>query len=206
MEAQIRKHDWPTIRTAYVSESPRPSYAELSDRFGVPLGTLTRVSSDEGWPDLRAKRLELAVSQSDSLEVIQRAGKMDTAVSDMGKDVALAALAGLLRTMEMIEADKELKPRARVDMLNTVSFALQNTANACHRLGIIGLPEALKRAANGGPDGNGNGQWSPQMLASLNVTINGMQTEKPTRHVERAESMPTSDLEARLSSLKKPKN
>ena len=175
------KHDWTPIRESYIMDLPRPSYADLSERFSCPIGTLTRVATDEGWVSLRSARLEQLALKSDSLEVILRAAKTETEVIGVARDVALGIFSALLKALNNLELDKDAKPRACMDLANTASFALQNVANACHRFGIVGLPDGLRKAASGTPDAPGNGQWDKALLQQINLTVNTLQAKATER-------------------------
>jgi hypothetical protein len=124
---------------------------------------------------LRVKRVQELLHNSDAGEVLIGASKADTAVSDLSKDVALAIMSVVLKTLNALEKDPDIKPRACMDLANTASFALQNTANACHRLGITSLPESLKKIAGMFPDAvNGRGDWTPGLVQQINVTVQQM--------------------------------
>lgn len=57
-------------------------------------------------------------------------------------------------------------PATRAQILNTCSFAINNLANACKTVGIVGLAKELKDAAN-----TREGGWSPALQQQINVTI-----------------------------------
>lgn len=172
----IAKHDWTPVREAYVTESPRPTYEELATRFNIPAGTVTRVASADGWPDMRqARMLELA-QKSDALEILTKAANSNRLISDLAATFAeemVAALIDWLPTVKNVES-----PRGRIDMMNTATFAFQNLANGCKGFGVVGLPDSLRKAAGGIQDGlQGNGRWNPNLLVQINTTVEGMKSE-----------------------------
>jgi hypothetical protein len=195
------RHNWPAVRDAYVNESPKPTYADLSVRFNVPVGTISRVCSDEAWPDLRAARLAVVSQTSGTLELIATAAKNESAASSLAFEAATAALGSIVGALRDLESQSDLKPRARLDMLQTATFALLNAANACDRFGIIGLPKALKRAAQDSGDTPRNQDWSPKLLAQLNVTVQTLQAAATKQDAALASDQPAITVDASSNEL-----
>jgi len=64
---------------------------------------------------------------------------------------------------------------SRINLANTLTFALSNTAKAMKDLGIVGFAGKLKEEGT-----SGNNQWDPKLLAQVNVTIQNLASaEKP---------------------------
>ena len=178
------KYNWIPVRDAFVTEEVRPTYEELATRFNVPVGTLGRVCSDQSWPDLRVKYQLEIINKSDALAVITAASKDSTVLSGMAFEALAQIISGILRALSDLDKDAEIKPRGRMDILNTATFAMQNASNAARGFGITNLPEALKRAASGLPGAPGNGTWDKQLLQQINVTVNGLQEAKSKASAE----------------------
>lgn len=181
MTAIVAKHNWPEIRQAYVTETPKPSYENLSERFSIPMGTLARVSSDEGWKDLRTTWLEERAAKGDALEIITRAATESSAVSGLVAEAAKAILAAIIEWMPSLS--KVESPKSRIDMVNTASFALVNTATATDRAGIIGMSKILKARGEDAGAVDGHGKWDKGILVQINNTVASLQKSVETEPI-----------------------
>ena len=170
--------DWPSIREAYVTESPKPTYTELSERFNAPIARISRVASDEGWAEMRAHRLERADEHAQTLALLHKAAKDSEEATSMTLDVMRSIYGALLRGFALMEKDPDAKSRALFDSANTASFAVSNTCNALHRVGILGFPGSVKRSASETGGVLPNGHWDPKLMQQINVTVQNMQAGK----------------------------
>lgn len=167
--------DWVSLRKAFIERPERPLYDDLAKEFGCSVPRIMRASQDEGWPAMRAAHLEEALKSSDAAVALLRAAKADSAVTHAVSNLALEVIAQLHDvTAKAAAAGKAENTRANT--LNTVTFALRNLTGALKDVGIVGIPKALKESA--GVD-LGNGRWNPQMLQSLNVTVQNLVAAAP---------------------------
>jgi hypothetical protein len=172
---QVRSVDWVALRRAFIERPERPMLADLSTEFGVSTDRIQRASMDEGWSTLRAAHLGERLKQADAALAVLNAAKADGAVTSAITNAALE----VIREVNAVVADVSKRKQAentRANTLNTCGFVLSNLANALARVGVVGLPKALKESA--GVD-NGNGRWNPQMLQALNVTVQNIVAAAP---------------------------
>jgi hypothetical protein len=165
--ARLQSVDWIAVRRAFTERPERPVMTELANEFGLSVDRAQRACNDEGWPALRAAYMQTKLQQADAGAAIVAAAKVDGAVIAKFTNVALETLGRIEAALQQADARK-LAPNTRMNMYNTATFAVNNLANAMHRVGVIGLPKSLKDAA--GVD-SGNGRWNPQMLQALNQTV-----------------------------------
>lgn len=162
--------DWVPIREDYLSRQVRPTYAELAADHGLPAATVGRIAVDEGWPLLRAQKMEKAMRESDAAVVVLEAAKRQSAVTQTLAGTALVTLQRLHRVVELLKED--LSPATQANVLNTVSFALSNTAKSLKDAGVVGLPKELWRGADeDGSPGSGGRDSTRQLLQQINVTV-----------------------------------
>jgi len=170
-----RGFDWVGLRQAFIERPERATYAELGREFNISEERIKRAAADEGWSVLRAGHLEAQLRSGDAAVALLRAAKADSAVTHAVSNLA----------MEVIQQLHEVVARAATasksenttgNTLNTVTFALKNLTGALKEVGVVGVPKALRESA--GVD-SGNGRWNPSMLASLNVTVQNMMSDKP---------------------------
>lgn len=166
-------HKWDEALEFYLSSSPCATYVSVAERFEIPVGTLGRAASEEDWPALRKKRQELALLESNAMQMLTEAAQKGTAVPGMAGEVAMVIFAGLLTHLGQMEK-ATCKPSYAVQVYQNASFCLLNTANACKSLGIVGLPKELAELgkSHGGVDGHG--KWDKQLLQQINVTVQGL--------------------------------
>jgi hypothetical protein len=184
--APARLVDWQPLRDAYVKRSPRPTYAELSTEFGVPLGTIGACASEEAWTSLRAQYLEARLQEADAASILLEAIKIDRTLIRAVADLALVAFMGIKKEVERLE-EKVRAPATNLEALNTAGFAAANFTRALKDCGIIGLPKGM--AGEGKED---NGRWNPQMLQQINVNV-GEIIAKARTELEAKTTAPAAD-------------
>lgn len=175
IRARVQSVDWVALRRAFIERPERPLVADLSTEFGVSVERIQRAAQDEGWSTLRAAHLGERLKQADAALAVLNAAKADGAVTSAITNAALE----VIREVNAVVADVSKRKQAentRANTLNTCGFVLSNLANALARVGVVGLPKALKESA--GVD-NGNGRWNPQMLQALNVTVQNIVAAAP---------------------------
>ncbi len=159
-----RAVDWQPLRDAFIKRSPRPTYADLSEEFSVPLGTISVCASEEAWTSLRAQFLEAKLREADASSILLEAIKIDRTLIRAVSDLALVAFQAIKREVERLN-EKTRAPGSNLGSLNTAGFAAANFTRALKDCGIIGLPKGI------GEGKEANGQWNPQMLQQINVTV-----------------------------------
>lgn len=159
--------DWNAVRRAFIERPERPTLGELAAEFGVNPNRLERACRDDGWATMRATFAEERLKQSDAAMALLNAAKREGAVTRAFTDAALEVCAQVHATVQDL-SKKKMAEATRANTLNSCAFTLSNLANALARVGVVGLPKALKDSA--GVD-SGNGRWNPAMLQALNVTV-----------------------------------
>lgn len=175
IRARVQSVDWVALRRAFIERPERPLLADLSAEFGVSVERISRAQLDEGWSTLRAAHLGERLKAADAALAVLNAAKADAAVTSAITNTALE----VIREVNAVVMDVSKRKQAentRANTLNTCGFVLSNLANALARVGVVGLPKALKESA--GVD-NGNGRWNPQMLQALNVTVQNIMAAAP---------------------------
>ena len=175
IRARVQSVDWVALRRAFIERPERPLVADLSTEFGVSVERIQRAAQDEGWSTLRAAHLGERLKEADAALAVLNAAKADGAVTSAITNAALE----VIREVNAVVADVSKRKQAentRANTLNTCGFVLNNLANALARVGVVGLPKALKESA--GVD-SGNGRWNPQMLQALNVTVQNIMATAP---------------------------
>lgn len=185
-----RVRDWEPIRKAYVTEAERPEFAELADRFSLPINTVIKASSQEGWAILRARYAESQLALSGAVGSLMAAAKGESLLIERFRSLTIVLL-------EQLEADaqalKQLsKPSQhgrRIDLAQKITFAAKNLADTMKSLGITGLPKALRESLDkaGADTGDGYAKGLSAALTQLNlsVTVNsGDQSQKPVEIVQ----------------------
>lgn len=159
--------DWVALRRAFVERPERPLYDELAKEFGVSPERIQRAARDDGWSTMRATFAEDRLKQADAAMVLVNAAKREGAVTHAFTSAALEVCAQVHTVVQDL-SKKKMAEATRANTLNSCAFTLSNLANALARVGVVGLPKALKDSA--GVD-SGNGRWNPAMLQALNVTV-----------------------------------
>lgn len=110
-----RKYDWEKIRQEYVecdSESDRPTYAELADRYGVTVGYLMQKAAREEWTGQAKEYLRKAEGFRQQKLIEERAEQL-VRIDSAKLDIAEALFSMLHdRLYQMQESDPRqfLKP------------------------------------------------------------------------------------------------
>jgi len=166
-----------TLRQSYIERETRPTYEELAEEFSIPLSTIKGYASSESWVAMRLAHQERLAEKSDALGIVLRATKIDQRVVEKFADAIISIIEKLTRTAQDI--DDTRAPATRAQTINTLSFAVNNLANASKTLGIIGMPKELS-----GIGKEDNGRWNPQLLSQINVTVQNLaaaaKAEQPT--------------------------
>lgn len=185
------KYDWTSIRERFVTQSERPSYADLSAEFCVPENQVRNKSSDEGWVSLRAAHIDRQLLSCDAGSVVLAAIKADGAIvrgfTDLGF-VALEKIRGIIDDPDL--AEKAASTRSTV--VNTCMFACANLAKALKDLGVCALPTGIREGAK-----LDNGRWNDGLLQQINVTVQNLQAQSG-KPAEASSVAPTAapDIEA----------
>lgn len=167
--------DWVALRRAFVERPERPLVDDLAKEFGLSPERIYRASRDEGWPTMRAALADERLKQADAAMALVNAAKTEGAVTRAFTDAALEVVQQVNTVVQDL-AKKKVAENTRANTLNTCAFTLSNLANALARVGVVGLPKALKEQA--GVD-SGNGRWNPAMLQALNVTVQTIVGQQP---------------------------
>lgn len=162
------KNRWDYLREIFLTRTPCPSYKELSEEFGIPHSTVSKVGREENWPQLRLDKQNKALAAVGAGEIIAKAITAETQITDTAKQVVIKLLGKLEEIIENSPTDEKNRKKS-ADILNTCSFAIQNCANSMKMLGIVGLPKELKEAGK-----LGNNQWDKQLLQQINVTVSNL--------------------------------
>lgn len=163
------------VRRAFIDRPHRPTYEELAGEFGVPKPTIGKYAAQESWIALRAERLENKVVASDALATIDEAIRVDKTLTRSFSDGVILVLERVKEAVNSV--DDERAPQTKLQAYNTASFTLQNLANTCKAMGLVGFGKKLDEAGK-----EDNGRWNPQLLNNINLTINGLR-EKAAKEV-----------------------
>lgn len=172
---RIKSVDWVALRRAFVERPERPLVDDLAKEFGVSPERIYRASSDEGWATMRASLAQDRLKEADAAMALVNAARTEGAVTRAFTDAALEVVQQVNTVVHDL-AKKKVAENTRANTLNTCAFTLSNLANALARVGVVGLPKALKEQA--GVD-SGNGRWNPAMLQALNVTVQTIVGQQP---------------------------
>lgn len=169
--------DWAAIRLAYISDVPRPTFSALGERFGTSHVAVLRVASEENWAQLREEKQTESLKAADVANILGKSLKEVHAAPGMLGEVAIALFSELIQALK--EVPKSIPNlRARIDALNTCSFALKNSADALEKAGVFGLAEIMKKNAEEIGGVNGHGKWDKSLLSQINITVQNMTAEK----------------------------
>lgn len=166
--ARVASADWPAIRKAFIERPERPLLPDLSVEFGVSEARIQRACADEGWPALRAARLDTALRNSDAVKTLLDAARTEGTVQRAVSNLALELVQQLHEVAVEAGNAKGKAENTRANTLNTVTFALRNLTGALKDVGLVGLPRALKSQPGMADE---QGRWNPAMLQALNVTV-----------------------------------
>jgi len=168
------------MRDAFVTRESRPTYDELAMEFNAPVTTVRAAALDEGWPMLRANKVNAALEAVNAGEQILTALKSSRAIVSAGENVGIIALQKITQLLEDVINDKDKAVSTRANNLNTISFAISNVAKAMKDLGIVGFAKGLQ------DEGAPNGKWRPELLQQINVTVQNL-TKQATREVKESQ-------------------
>ncbi len=166
--------DWEQIRKAYVEDTERPSFAELSTRFCIPESRLSAKSSDEGWPLLRVRRLESMLAQADTARALLSLAEGDRTLRDT---VRATAITGVQLVQESLNELRGMKTATKLRALSTASFALLNVCNA---LKAVGIAVAVRHGKSGDDADSPGEAWVRGLAQQINlaVTVHGAEPSK----------------------------
>jgi hypothetical protein len=173
--SRVSNVNWAAAREAFIARPERPKLADLAAEFGTDPVRLGRVCSDEGWPALRAARLDGALRSSDAIKALLDAARTESTVQRAVSNLALEIVQQLQEVTAAAGSAKDKAENTRANTLNTVTFALRNLTGALKEVGLVGLPRGLKQAGMA----DDQGRWNPQMLAALNVTVQNIVGQQP---------------------------
>jgi hypothetical protein len=106
--------------------------------------------------------------------VLLEAVQVDRTIIRAMRDLALVGFEKIKTVMESVDVGagdtkKQRSPQAKLDAINTASFAAANFCRALKDVGIVGLPKGLSQEGK-----EGNGRWNPQMLSQINLTVQNL--------------------------------
>ena len=163
---------WDKVRARFCESPERPTYKELSEEFHLPEKTICAAAFDQGWPILRARHIDERLEAAGARETVLAAVLASRAIVSTGENVGMSMLQKIAALASELE---EGALSSRINLANTLTFALSNTAKAMKDLGIVGFAGKLKEEGQ-----SGNNQWDPKLLAQVNVTIQNLASaEKP---------------------------
>lgn len=160
-------YNWVEVRNAFVRSPTRPTYQQLAEEFSVPIGKISIRSVDENWPLMRVQYVESQLRSADAGSVILESVGINRAIQQSAASFGLKMFQRLSETIDKLKPDAAASGDAA--NLNNIAFAAANTAKALKDAGIVGLPKELADAGK-----LANGQWNPQLLAAINVTIQNL--------------------------------
>lgn len=170
---------WDEVRTAFVERETRPTYQELAGEFGISEQRIGQASNDQGWPMIRAQVIEKKLQDAGAGEIILAAMQSSRAIVRAGENFSILAMQKLIEIIEDIK--KESACSTRVSLMNTAGFAYKNITDGCKQLGIVGFAKELNGAGK-----EGNGQWNPGVLQSINVTVQNLTAQSAERNAKAA--------------------
>lgn len=160
------------LRKAFVEGTPKPTFKELSERFGVPDRTISWRAADEQWNELRAAHMQQQQANGDALSLINQAvSRTDVRLIRAFSDTCILALENLARIMQ--EIDPNLKPSTRISIIKDASFGFLNLASGSKSVGLVSVERNLEKLGK-----EDNGRWNPQMLSQINLTIQNLQAKE----------------------------
>lgn len=162
-----RKFDWAPLRQAFIERSPRPTYTELGEEFGITTSAVGKCSNEENWPALREAALERKLQKCDAQSVLLEAVQVDRTFIRKFANLGFVTLDKLTSTVESIQDARAAQTKAQA--LHTCMFAAFNLAKSLHEAGIIGVSKTLDMAGK-----EDNGRWNPGLLQQINVTVQNL--------------------------------
>lgn len=170
VETQRRTLDksW-KCREAFTTRPVQPTLEELAEEFGMKRSTVGYWSASQNWSALRSAHLQTRTKAEGIAEQVTQ--RVSLPVTQAATAAILATFEAIIRTVQDIDHARSASTRAEV--VNTCSFALKNTTDACKNIGIVGLPKTLKEVAEGTAGG-----WSPALTQQINVILGKNDTAK----------------------------
>lgn len=99
--------DWDEIRRAYLEGESQRS---LSERFGIPLGTIQNRASREGWKAQRGFEAGQTLGQTELVRVGRKLLNRIESCLDEGKEIdlkELKAVTGALKELQGLQEEKD---------------------------------------------------------------------------------------------------
>ncbi len=155
------------MRETFIERALLPSYDELAEEFSVPISTVRKYASQEGWPGMRVAHQDRQIAESEAKGAVLAVLKGDHTVSRKYLNLAIVTLDKLTLTVERLDDKRAESTNAQT--INTCMFAAANLAKALHEVGIIGITKTLN-----GVGKEDNGRWNPQMLQQINLTVQNL--------------------------------
>jgi hypothetical protein len=183
-----RFRDWAPIRQEFVDSVERPTYTQLAEKHGIPINTVTKVASDEGWMIMRHRRLETLAEKDDALSVIRRAVVGENALQEKFRELVIVLLGDTLQELSALAENKS--QGGRLNKRQTISFTILNCAAALKAAGITGLPAKLRESLEPGAALNGE-PWRSGMIQNINVLIKNAGPETTCAVVSEAQDKPS---------------
>jgi hypothetical protein len=163
--------DWGKVREAFVTRATQPTYADLAQEFVISERAVSTASIHQGWPMLRAQRMEQKLREANAGEIVLKAIGASRAVVTAGENVCLVLIHQIGKLAAEITEEDNGATSTRINLANTLSFALSNVASAAKGFGITGLPKGL---GDGGAANSMNGTWRPEIVNQINVTLGNL--------------------------------
>lgn len=173
---RIQSADWIAIRQAFIDRPERPTIPALALEFGVTESRVARAAVDGGWAALRAARMDEALRSSDAMKALLDAARTEGTIQRSINALALELISQLHDVAVEAGRAKGKAENTRANTLNTVTFALRNLTGALKEIGVVGMAKALKAGVGMSDE---QGRWNPQMLQSLNVTVQNIMATSP---------------------------
>lgn len=164
------------MRRAFIERPERPTLAALALEFGANEARISRAAIDGGWAALRAARMDEALRSSDAMKALLDAARTEGTIQRAVNALALELISQLHDIAAEAGRAKGKAENTRANTLNTVTFALRNLTGALKEIGVVGMAKALKTAPGMSDE---QGRWNPQMLQSLNVTVQNIMATAP---------------------------
>lgn len=178
--------DWDAAQRAFVERAQKPSYDELGTEFGCAGGSLARLSSENGWPALRARYHESQLTAADNATALLAVVRGDRTLVTGYLSLAVVTLATLQSIVETVQRTEGKAPATMADAVNTCMFAAKNLADALKSAGILAAAKLVERGVT-------EGRWNPEMLQQINVTVQNLQAQADA--IKPASSAPKPTLE-----------
>lgn len=164
-----RVRDWTQVKAAFLERAERPTYGELSAEFAIPEGSIKTVAADEGWPFLRAQRLEAALVKSDAASAIIQAASNDRAGLERFRTAVFVFIQDTVADVNSIR-DKFTEAK-RIKLRQDASFTILNLSAALKNVGLTGIAKELRDRLDGRQEGD---EWQrAAVLVQVNQLAGG---------------------------------